>query len=420
MTPEKKRSRFIPFRKTDLIEMLMKDERLSEEEKTRFREFGKILEAVFHFEFHRKLETLKDCFEPFNPDSDTRKPLEISEDEKKEKQARLGTELAALLESANYEKIHDEDLNRALEEESLFKVRLEVNFDDFDDIVFFRRGETVKKETLVKFGGLKKKEISFANYDRVVIYVKFKDQEFFDRKGCKNLNFAPGSTLIKLFQNVPKADLEMLFPNSEVRMKTIDKIVIGVPAAVSGVVVVATKLGASLVLIGSVLAFWLGLTDRNVEINQQHLIGLGAGLAALGGFLVRQIGKFKNRKIQFMKALADNLYFKNLDNNAGVFFHLIDAAEEEEFKEAMLAFFFLTVENRKMTRVQLDRCVEDWFAEKWDCQLDFEIDDALKKLERLELAIRNADTIRAVPLEEAKTRMDVIWDNYFEYNTVKE
>jgi len=27
------------------------------------------------------------------------------------------------------------------------------------------------------------------------------------------------------------------------------------------------------------------------------------------------------------------LYFKNLDNNAGVFYHLIDAAEEEEFKE---------------------------------------------------------------------------------------
>ena len=42
-----------------------------------------------------------------------------------------------------------------------------------------------------------------------------------------------------------------------------------------------------------------------------------------------------------MKALSDNLYFKNLDNNAGVFYHLIDAAEEEEFKEAVLAYYFL-------------------------------------------------------------------------------
>ena len=42
-----------------------------------------------------------------------------------------------------------------------------------------------------------------------------------------------------------------------------------------------------------------------------------------------------------MKALADSLYFKNLDNNAGVFHHLVDAAEEEEFKEAVLAYYFL-------------------------------------------------------------------------------
>jgi Protein of unknown function (DUF3754) len=43
---------------------------------------------------------------------------------------------------------------------------------------------------------------------------------------------------------------------------------------------------------------------------------------ALGGYLVRQFTKFKNRKIQFMKALSENLYFRNLDNDAGVFHHL--------------------------------------------------------------------------------------------------
>ncbi len=38
-----------------------------------------------------------------------------------------------------------------------------------------------------------------------------------------------------------------------------------------------------------------------------------------------------------MKTLTDNLYFKNLDNSTGVFHHLIDTAEEEEFKVAILA-----------------------------------------------------------------------------------
>ncbi len=37
-----------------------------------FREVFRILEALFHFEFHRSLETLKNCYAPFNPDADTR------------------------------------------------------------------------------------------------------------------------------------------------------------------------------------------------------------------------------------------------------------------------------------------------------------------------------------------------------------
>jgi hypothetical protein len=49
-----------------------------------------------------------------------------------------------------------------------------------------------------------------------------------------------------------------------------------------------------------------------------------------------------NRRVFFifMKTLGDNLYFKNLDNNAGVFFHIIAEAEEEEFKEALLGYLF--------------------------------------------------------------------------------
>jgi hypothetical protein len=35
-----------------------------------------------------------------------------------------------------------------------------------------------------------------------------------------------------------------------------------------------------------------------------------------------------------LEALKENLYFRNLDNDAGVFHHLLDAAEEEEVKEA--------------------------------------------------------------------------------------
>jgi hypothetical protein len=416
MADKHDRERFIPFRKADIVDMCIADSRLNDGGKKEFREFAQILQSLFHFEFHRRLETLKNCYAPFNPDSDTRLIADISEEEKMRSQKELVAEMTAVLQAANFERITAENLEQALEEESLFKIRLEVDFEDFEGVIFFRRGKSVQHETLRQLYGLRKKEIEFTNYDRVAIYLKFKELAYFEARNRKNLMFVPGSTIIKLFQNVPQADLEMLFPNSRVRMKTIDKLVIGVPAAISGIIVVATKLGASLILVGSVIAFWLGFGREEVELNQKHLIALGAGLGTLGGFLFRQIGKFKNRKIKFMKALSDNLYFKNLDNNLGVFHHLIDAAEEEEVKEAILGYFFLLTAGRALTRKELDQRIERWFADQWNCDLDFEIEDALQKLLRLELVVSNGDLLEAKPLPEAKKQLDDIWDNYFQYN----
>ena len=410
-----RKERFIPYRKADVIEMCVDDASLASDDLSDFRDFCGILEVIFHYEFHQHLETLKNCYAPFNPDADTRELHTYSEQEKNDLHAKLVRELKDILSAANFERITAEDLEQALTEESLFKIRLEVDFNDFKDVIFFRRGESIQQETLVRFYGLSKKSFTFTNYDRVAVFITFKEKAYFEEQKRKNLYFEPGSTIIKLFHNVPKADLEMLFPNSKVRMKPIDKLIIGVPALVSGIVVVVTKLGASLVLIASVIAFWLGFAKEEVQIKQNHLIALGAGLATLGGLIFRQINKFKNRKISFMKALADNLYFKNLDNNAGVFHHLIDAAEEEEFKEAVLAYYFLLTSNQSLTRQQLDEKIENWFATRWNCQLDFEIDDALQKLIRLKLVVRDGDLLRCLPLFEAKQQLDSIWDNYFNY-----
>jgi hypothetical protein len=395
--------------------MCVNDSRLSEDDQKLFRQFCHILKSLIHFEFHDQVETLKDNYSPFNPDADTWLKYDYSEQEKKTLQKKLVEGLAAILEAANFQKITEADLEEALKEESLFKIRLRVDFDDFEDVIFYQRGESFKEETKIKFFGLKKTPLRFTNYDRVMIYIKFKEESYFKDKDQKTLYFTPGSTIIKLFQNVPKADLEMLFPNSEVRMKTIDKLIIGIPAAVSGIVVVTTKLWASILLIASVISFWLGLSQTEVKIEHQHLIALGIGLATLGLFLFKQINKFKNRKIKFMKALSDNLYFKNLDNNTGVFHHIVDAAEEEEFKEAILAYYFLLVEDRDFTITELDEHVERWFEKKHNCRINFEIEDAFKKLERWGLVDLDNDIIRRKNLNDALQQLDKIWDNYFPY-----
>ena len=117
-----------------------------------------------------------------------------------------------------------------------------------------------------------------------------------------------------------------------------------------------------------------------------------------------------------MKALSDNLYFKNLDNNAGVFHTLIDAAEEEDIKEALLAYTFLLKSESGLSAQMLDEQIEAWFKTKYKCELDFEISDALEKLTRMRLVTCTNDVYSAINLDHAKTILDERWDNLFQYN----
>jgi hypothetical protein len=410
-----KKDRFIPLRKADLIQTCLKDGRLPSEQLNAFNALCQLIVSTVHFEYHQILEELKDSYAPFDPNSDTLSVTKLTDDTLQIKQRNFTSRFIEVLNAANFEKVTDQDLQEALQEESLFKVRLAVEFEDFADVVFYRRGEYQQTETISQFWGLRKQNITFTNYDKVAVYIKFKDADYFKQTKRAALNFEPDTTIIKLFQNVPKADLEMLFPNSQVRMRAIDKVIIGGSALVGGGVVLVTKLGASLLVLGGLLGYWLGFSSKEITINSQQLIALGVGAGVLGGFIFKEWSKFKNRKLRFMKALADNLYFKNLDNNSGVFHHLIDSAEEEECKEAILAYYFLVTHGGSMSSEQLDKDVEQWFAEQFDFHIDFEIADALAKLERFGVVKSHDGQYTALSISAAQVKLDAQWDNMFNF-----
>jgi len=407
-------ARYIPFRKHDIITMCAKE--LAKDQQTSFKLLCELLASLIHFQYHGTLESLKNNYAPFDPNSDTRLINSVTDEQKAQCQRDFAIDFANVLNAANFEVITHQDLQDALNEESLFKVRLEVEFDDFEEVVFYRRGESQLTETITSFWGLRKKPLHFTNYDRVAVFIRFKDKAYFESKNKPPMGFEPSSTIVKLFQNVPKADLEMLFPNSEVRMRPIDKVIIGSSALIGGAVVLVTKLGASLLLLFALFAFWGGFRDEAVTMTQQHFITLAIGMGVFGSFVFKEWSKFKNRKIKFMKALSDNLYFKNLDNNAGVFHTLIDAAEEEDIKEALLAYTFLLKSEKGLSAQMLDEQIETWFKTKYKCELDFEISDALEKLTRMRLVTCTNNVYSAINLDHAKTILDERWDNLFQYN----
>jgi hypothetical protein len=382
--------RFIPFRRSDIVDMCLAEGGLDEQDRPRFAQACALIEDTFQREFHDTRQRIKDVYAPMDPDADTRLVNEFRESAGA---TELSQMLGEVLERANYEKVSDKDLQRALRASSLFQVRLYVDMDDFEEVLLYTRGASPREETLREFFGLWRRQVRFTNYDRVLLYIRFKNEIDSNSAlgACEG-----GSTMLKLFQNVPAADLEMLFPNIRVGMRWLDRFLIGVPALVSGGLVFTTKAGATLLLIGSLLGFWLGISSKPVQLDKAAVIALLAGLGALGGYCWKQFSNFRNRKLQYTQALTENLYFKLLDNNAGVLFRLLDDAEESECKESFLAYYFLLLQSNAVSATELDAAIEKWLAERWQCRIDFEIDDALGKLSRLGLAVESDGLWRPV------------------------
>ena len=402
--------RFIPYRQNDIVEMCLVNTSSDMINHEDFRKLTDLLSSIFHFQFHKTIESLKTAYAPIDPDTDTRHYAPVNQSRNNTDQDNFIDLMRVLLEQANYNRISQDELNQAMNKSSLFKIRLQVDFDDFSEALLFYRGETLKSETVKRFFGLSSRTIEFINFERVVIYIRFREDyedEKDDMPGTK-----PGATLLKLFQNVPRADLEMLFPNTCIRMRTIDKLIIGVPAVISGAVVLTTKLGASLVLLGSLFGFWFGLHSQPVELNKTALMALLAGMVALGGYLWKQFNNFKNRKLRFMQSLTQNLYFKNLDNNSGVFHRLVNDAEEEECKEATLAYYFLLTNPQGLTKPQLDKMIESWLETEWQCTINFEIQDALEKLKVLGLIESNGGVLHAISIDECIQKLIHRWDMF--------
>lgn len=249
----------------------------------------------------------------------------------------------------------------------------------------------------------------------MIIYIQYNDASYFENKKIKidNLLFTPGCVILKIFKRVPKNDLETFFPNAVPKMSVKDKLLLWVPFVVGGVSLLSAKVIPPLIVMygayktGDILDLDKGKTSLT-----QGLVTLGV----LGAHLFRQYSNYVSKKIQFAKMLSDSLYFKILGNNSGVFPVLVDASEEEELKETILAYAFLNKSQQPLTSDELDTQIEMWFKDKFQLILDFDIEDALKKLKKTGLGTEINGRWSVLPLDKALITVDEIWDGIFDYN----
>ncbi|MEM6611794.1 MAG: TMEM143 family protein [Cyanobacteria bacterium P01_C01_bin.72] len=444
MTVFKSREAFIPYSRQEIVDLCLADGKIAIAEQDDFREFCEILIAYYHFKLHRSLETLKSSFCPLNPDiSDYESGKLLSSAKLKQQEDELITTFTSILQRANYFPVPKRELQKALEEDSLFDLKTDVDFNAFERMICYCRGDDSINITVKKWG-FRSVQQKIDIYQRVVLLIKFKDEQHYsDKPAADNeLSFKPGKIYLYLYKNLSKLDLEFIFPNIEMSMTWKDRLMFGVPA-IGAAIPLALKTLPQLILVAGVLLYFvlgyqpideLRVQEEDINNIAPLIITILSLTIALGGFAFRQFTNYKNKQIRFQKNVTETLFYRNMANNSGVFQYLIDAAEEEECKEIILVYYHLLTSEYALTPSQLDHLIESWMLKKFGKVIDFDIEKTLRNLSEIKINYEEAqgssyrnqqrallkrdrhNRCHILPLQEAKQILDHIWDRIFEYS----
>jgi len=191
-------------------------------------------------------------------------------------------------------------------------------------------------------------------------------------------------------------------------MSLTDHVTLGVPAIVGGVPILI-KLASTLTVLFVVAGFYLGLAGTIGDHDTERALAALSGLFALGAFMLRQWGNFHRQSLIHQKELTDNIYYRNVNNNSGIFNYIIGEAEDQDWKEALLAYYGLLTAPAPLTCEVLEARVEQLLTRGFGVATEFEIDDALARLKRLDLLREAEGRFSVPPLPDALARLDQAW-----------
>jgi hypothetical protein len=408
------RDHFIAVRKTDMLEALVDHGGLDEAQRDGFRQVCRLLAAICHYEYFAQLERLRDDYFYFNPELEPHAGLDHAALDRS--YADLLASFTAVLADANFVEMSHAEIEEAHRRRSAMRVEIEAPLDDYREVRFFRRGHHM--ETLVTAGwlGLRKRSTQVLVHDDIVLLVAMKPQTDIasrqERKRLARNKLRPGSVLIKYFRNIASIDLNALFPNVRVVLSLADKLLLSGPALAGGVPILL-KLASTITVLFLVIGFYFGVSANVADDETAGALAALSGLVALGGFIMRQWLRYQRQSLKYQKELTENVYFRNVNNNAGIFDAMIGTAEDQECKEAFLAYYFLGTAAGVPDEGELERRIERWLAQAFGIAVGFKVGDALARLDRLGLLLQEGAKLSALPPEAALRKLDRAWADFF-------
>ncbi len=367
-----------------------------------------------HQHYRNKLQDLKKLYLPFSPDRDTFTILNYSAKERKEMQHKLTQALSTLLEQANYTTNNQHDLETIFAKASHYGLQLKVDLSEFDEVLLFSRGASIRQEErrTLKSLFLHKETIDIPIFQRLFLLLKLKpeaerikeimtEQSINEKKATKLLKkyrkmlpeqMSSDAIYLKIFKQIPHIDLEMLFPNAEIKLKPFDKLKLTVTAG-----------GGT---VGSVVA---AITKLAVVANPLAIAGV---LLSLVGVIFRQVTKFFTQRTKYMMILAQNLYFHNLANNRAVLTLMVDRAEEEEIKECFLLYHFLAHHKEPQRRETIKREIEQFMQQQFNATITFNMETPLQSLMNDGILTELSDgRLTVLTSMKALAKVERLWKN---------
>jgi hypothetical protein len=376
------RDRVIPLRKSDLIDGLVAEGRLDEADQARLRQLARMLGAIFHYQYFEELDRLREIYFQFDPEIDPQAcgPLKDTEAAYR----TLSEEFVRVLTEANFIEISHDEIARAFAERARVRVKIKAPLEDYRDVRMFRRGHHTETIDVPIWFGLRRRPLEVVVYDDVVLMVATRLDGMTRAEVRKSFASArrggpkirSGAVLFKYFRHI-----KALLPNVRVVMSVFDRLSLGVPAIVGGVPILI-KLASTVTVLFVVAGFYLGVSGTIQDHDTERALAALSGLFALGTFMLRQWGNFHRQSLIHQKHLTDNVYYRNVNNNSGIFTYLIGEAEDQDWKEGLLAYYGLLTATAPLTREAVYARIEQLLAGVFGVSADFEIEDGATEAPR--------------------------------------
>ncbi|XP_012483328.1 uncharacterized protein LOC105798008 isoform X3 [Gossypium raimondii] len=172
---------------------------------------------------------------------------------------------------------------------------------------------------------------------------------------------------VKHFKNIPMADLEIVLPEKKNPGLTPMDWVKFLASAVVGLVTVFSSL----------------------QMPTADLWVIFAILSTVIGYCAKTYFTFEANMATYQNLITQSMYDKQLDSGRGTLLHLCDDVIQQEVKEVIISFFIL-MEQGKATMEDLDLRCEELIKEEFGESCNFDVDDAVEKLEKLKIVSRDS------------------------------